>query len=64
MPLCHLRVTDIKKNIREFSFKESSISIGVVAGVIIGATTENIGLWLPLGIALGVAVGLWYGKKS
>tara|TARA_B100000809_G_scaffold140721_1_gene138288 strand:+ start:1182 stop:1346 length:165 start_codon:yes stop_codon:yes gene_type:complete len=54
----------MKKNIREFSFKESSISIGVVAGVIIGATTENIGLWLPLGIALGVAVGLWYGKKS
>ena len=54
----------MKKNIREFSFKEKSISIGLVSGVIIGATTENIGLWLPLGIALGVAVGLWYGKKS
>ena len=54
----------MKKNTKEFSFKERSISIGVVAGVIIGATTENIGLWLPLGIAFGAAVGLWYGKKS
>ena len=54
----------MKKNIREISFKEKSISIGLVAGVIIGATTENIGLWLPLGIAFGAAAGLWYGKKS
>ena len=45
----------MKKNIREFSFKQKSMSIGVVAGVIIGATTENIGLWLPLGIAFGAA---------
>ena len=44
-----------EKNIREFSFKEKSISIGLVAGVIIGATTDNIGLWLPLGIAFGAA---------
>ena len=49
------KIADMKKNTKEFSFKEKSISIGLVAGVIIGAITENIGLWLPLGIAFGAA---------
>ena len=46
-----------KKNKREFTIMEKSIGIGVMTGTIVGVLTDNIGLWLPLGIVLGVAIG-------
>ena len=46
-----------KDNKREFSIKEKSIGIGVVGGTLVGVLTDNIGLWLPLGIAFGVGIG-------
>lgn len=30
---------------------------GLVAGVIFGTTTDNLGLWLAIGIALGAGLG-------
>ena len=33
------------------------ISFGMMAGVVIGVLTDNIGLWLPIGLCLGIAVG-------
>ena len=44
--------------------KESKISlgtgIGLVAGVIIGSITNNVGLWITLGLCFGagIATGL------
>jgi hypothetical protein len=33
------------------------LSLGLVTGLFIGLFTDNIGLWLPLGIAIGAAIG-------
>ena len=49
-----------KDNKREFSIKEKSIAIGVVGGTLVGVLTDNIGLWLPLGIAFGAGSGAFY----
>jgi hypothetical protein len=39
--------------------KETStaIGLGIMFGSIIGALTDNIGIWLPLGMAIGVGIG-------
>ena len=50
--------------------KESKISIGagigLLAGIIIGSASENIGLWISLGLCFGAGIGtvLEYKKKS
>ena len=46
-----------KNNKREFTIMEKSIGIGVMTVTIVGVLTDNIGLWLPLGIVLGVVIG-------
>ena len=46
-----------KNNKREFTITEKSIRIGVMTGTIVGVLTDNIGLWLPLGIVLEVVIG-------
>ncbi len=32
------------------------IGISIMVGTIVGALTDNIGIWLPVGIAIGVAL--------
>ena len=32
------------------------IGIGIMIGSIIGAITDNIGIWLPVGLAIGVGL--------
>ena len=32
------------------------IGVGVMVGTTVGVLTDNIGIWLPLGIAIGVAL--------
>tara|TARA_B100001105_G_scaffold7219_1_gene5511 strand:+ start:394 stop:564 length:171 start_codon:yes stop_codon:yes gene_type:complete len=46
-----------KNNKRKFTIMEKSIGIGVMTGTIVGVLTDNIGLWLPIGIALGAGIG-------
>ena len=46
-----------KNNKRKFTIMEKSIGIGVMTGTIVGVLTDNIGLWLPLGIVFGVSFG-------
>tara|TARA_B100000809_G_scaffold66768_1_gene63612 strand:- start:127 stop:300 length:174 start_codon:yes stop_codon:yes gene_type:complete len=53
-----------KDNKREFSIKEKSIGIGVMTGTIVGVLTDNIGLWLSLGIAFGVGIGFTLTEKK
>mgnify|MGYP006118717417 FL=1 len=43
---------------------ENGIAIGVVLGTIVGAATDNMGLWLSLGIVFGVSVFSQYGSNS
>lgn len=49
------------KNQKESDNQTSHISfgmcIGTSLGVAIGASTDNLGLWLPLGISLGICFG-------
>jgi len=32
-------------------------SYGLIAGVVIGAINDNVGLWIAIGVAIGAAVG-------
>ena len=43
---------------------ENGIAIGLIFGVIVGAATDNMGLWLCLGIVFGVSVFSQYGSNS
>ena len=47
--------------------KESKISlgagIGLLAGIIIGNATDNIGLWIALGLCFGAGIGTALEKK-
>jgi len=38
--------------------------IGLTAGIVIGSITDNIGLWLPLGLCLGAGVGMALDDKN
>jgi uncharacterized membrane protein len=40
------------------------MAIGLAAGSIIGLVTRNIGLWIPVGLAIGVALGALASKTS
>ena len=48
--------------------KESKISmgagIGLLAGIIIGSASENIGLWISLGLCFGAGIGTVLEKKK
>ncbi len=50
------------------TMKESKISlgagIGLLAGIIIGNATENIGLWIALGLCFGAGIGTALEKKT
>jgi hypothetical protein len=37
--------------------QSKSIGIGMIIGCVIGMVTDNIGLWLSLGLVFGVAYG-------
>ena len=43
---------------------KNGIAIGVVFGTVVGAATDNMGLWLSLGIVFGVSVFSQYGSNS
>lgn len=38
--------------------------IGLLAGVIIGSATGNIGLWIALGLCIGAGIGTVLDKKT
>jgi hypothetical protein len=48
--------------------KESKISlgagIGLLAGIIIGNATDNVGLWIALGLCFGAGIGTTLEKKT
>ena len=50
------------------NMKESKISlgagIGLLAGIIIGSATDNVGLWIPLGLCFGAGIGITLEKKT
>ena len=47
--------------------KESKTStgagIGLIAGVIIGSITNNVGLWIALGLCFGAGIAIALEKK-
>lgn len=46
---------DKEKNDQQKQWKSPSfLAIGILLGVIIGAATDNLGLWLPLGVSVGL----------
>ena len=41
-----------------------SFGIGMITGTAIGVLTDNLQLWLPLGIAVGAALGAAFGRSQ
>ena len=35
---------------------------GIAVGAAIGAATHNIGLWMPIGLSVGICLGLLFGR--
>jgi hypothetical protein len=46
------------------TIREKAIAIGILGGVVLGVVLKNIGLWLPLGIAIGAGVAFYNTKKE
>ena len=42
--------------------KEEYIGLGIIAGVVIGIYMDNIGLWISLGLLMGVVLQNKYNK--
>jgi len=42
----------------------SGMAIGIAIGTAIGVATDNLGLWLPVSIAIGAGVGNSLMKKG
>ena len=38
--------------------------IGLLAGIIIGSVTDNVGLWIALGLCFGAGIGNVLEKKK
>lgn len=49
---------------KKFKLNEKFLAIGLVAGVLVGVITKNIGVWLPVGIAIGVGLGFLQDENS
>ena len=49
---------------KKFKLNEKFIAIGLMAGGIVGVITKNIGVWLPVGIAIGVGLGFYRDENS
>ena len=56
------------KNYSTITMKESKTSlgagIGLLAGIIIGSATDNVGLWVALGLCFGAGIGTTLEKKT
>jgi len=46
------------------STQTSGLAIGIALGVALGVSTDNLGLWLPTGVALGLTVFSQFGRKD
>jgi F0F1-type ATP synthase assembly protein I len=42
----------------------AAVGIGLTFGIVLGALTENVGLWMSIGLALGVGAGTALSKKK
>jgi hypothetical protein len=40
------------------------MALGVAAGSVIGIITDNGGLWIPIGLAIGAGIGAAIRKKQ
>ena len=38
--------------------------MGIIIGTVIGALTDNVGLWIAIGIVIGAGVGILMAKKG
>ncbi|MBW3088143.1 hypothetical protein KIH77_05290 [Bifidobacterium sp. 82T24] len=40
------------------------ICLGILFGVAVGMSTDNIAVWLPVGVTLGVCLGVVYDSRN
>lgn len=60
------QVPDMKNEHSSANAKAMSIGVGVglAIGAVIGLATDNIGLWLPVGVALGAGLGAAMARRG
>jgi len=44
--------------------RESYVGLGLIIGVTVGALTDNVGLWLAVGLAIGAGLYATAGKPK
>ena len=55
---------DKNRNNKSTSGPAIGMCIGISVGTAIGASTHNIGLWLPVGIVAGMCIGLAFDRSD
>lgn len=55
---------DKNKNNKSTSGLLIGICIGISVGLTIGLSAHNIGLWMPVGIAAGMCIGLVFDRSD
>ena len=55
---------DKNRNNKSTSGPAIGMCIGISVGTAIGASTHNIGLWLPVGMGVGMCLGLAFGHND
>lgn len=41
-----------------------AVAFGIALGTLVGIITDNLGLWLPVGIAIGAGIGQTRSRQS
>ncbi len=57
-------MTEENKIKEKFKDGEHFIGLGLIFGVVIGVLTDNIGLWIALGLAIGAGMSGHAKKKA
>jgi uncharacterized membrane protein YoaK (UPF0700 family) len=40
------------------------VAVGILAGAVLGLITEDLAIWLPLGLVLGIAAGNFLSRRK
>lgn len=55
---------DKNKNNKSTSGLAIGMCLGISVGTVIGASTHNMGLWMPVGMGVGMCLGLAFGHNN
>jgi hypothetical protein len=57
-------MSEDKKSPKKAINPDTYIGLGIIFGVVVGVLTDNVGLWIALGLALGAGMSQQAKKKA